>query len=102
MYATNLLARVTLAALCAASLPAFADDTSVTLDRPGVGMHEIKKGDKVPDEYKRKELALGDWKKRHLNAPEENEQWVEIQDKYVLVNIPNGTAKDMVMKSKVK
>ena len=102
MTAIKLFASLTLAALCAASVPAFADDTSVTLDRPGVGQHEIKKGDKVPDEYKRKELALGDWQKRHLSAPGENEQWVEIQDKYVLVNIPNGTAKDMVMKSKVK
>lgn len=94
------LAPLALAALFSLGAPAFAaNDNSVTLDRPGVGAHEIKKGDKVPDEYKRKELALGDWKKRHLAAPDENEQWVEIKDKYVLVNIPNGTIKEMIDKS---
>jgi Ni/Co efflux regulator RcnB len=96
----NYLARFAFLALFSLSIPTFAaTDTSVTLDRPGVGAHEIKEGDKVPDEYKRKELALGDWKKRHLAAPDENEQWVEIKDKYVLVNIPNGTIKQMIDKS---
>jgi Ni/Co efflux regulator RcnB len=99
MYARKQLARLTLAALCAASLPAFAEDTSVTLDRPGVGMHEIKEGDKAPDEYKREALALKDWQKRHLSAPKENEQWVEIKDQYVLVNIPNGTIVEMKPKA---
>lgn len=94
------LTRCAFVALFSLSIPAFAaTDPSVTLDRPGVGAHEIKQGDKAPDEYKRKELALGDWKKRHLQAPGENEQWVEIKDKYVLVNIPNGTAKQMIDKS---
>lgn len=89
-----------LAALCTFSVGAFAaEEPSVNLNRPGAGMVEIKEGDKVPDEYKRKELALGDWKKRHLSAPDENEQWVEVQDKYVLVNIPNGTVKSMIPKS---
>ena len=92
---------ITLAALLAlggAAPLAFADEPSVNLDRPGSGMEQIKKGDKVPDSYKRKELAFGDWKQHHLTAPTENEQWVEIQDKYVLVNVPNGTVKDMVAK----
>jgi Ni/Co efflux regulator RcnB len=65
-------------------------------------MVEIKEGDKVPDEYKREALALKDWHKRHLIAPDENSQWVEIQDKYVLVNIPNGTAKTLILKSSVQ
>jgi Ni/Co efflux regulator RcnB len=99
MYGKNQLACLTLAALCMASVPAFAEDTSVTLDRPGVGQHEIKEGDKAPDEYKRKELALNDWKKRSLPAPGEDEQWVEIKDRYALVNIPNGTIKTLMPKS---
>jgi Ni/Co efflux regulator RcnB len=93
------LARFAFLALFSLSIPAFAaTEPSVTLDRPGVGAHEIKQGDKVPDEYKRKELALNNWKQRHLSAPTENEQWVEIKDKYVLVNIPNGTIKQMIDK----
>lgn len=97
------LPRYALAALCALSIPAFAaEEPSVTLDRPGAGAHEIKEGDKVPDEYKRESLALKDWQKRGLKAPEENFQWVEMHDKYVLVNIPNGTIKEMLEKSAVK
>lgn len=103
MSAKKHFAPFALLALFSLGVPAFAaQDTSVTLDRPGVGAHPIKEGDKAPDEYKRKELALGDWKKRHLPAPSENEQWVEIKDKYVLVNIPNGTIKQMVDKSAVR
>lgn len=102
------LAPLAFIALFSAGVPAFAatdsktaPETSVTLDRPGVGAHDFKEGDKAPDEYKRKELALTDWKKRHLAAPTEDEQWVEIKDKYVLVNIPNGTIKQMIDKSAV-
>lgn len=102
MNTTKLFVRLSLVTLCAASVPVFADDTSVTLDRPGVGQHEIKQGDKVPDEYKREALALKDWKKRGLSAPGENEQWVAVNDKYVLVSIPNGTAKQLVAKTAVK
>ncbi|CAI3788414.1 hypothetical protein AHFPHNDE_02090 [Pseudomonas sp. MM227] len=106
MTTSKLLPRLALAALCALSVPAFAAQTdtkeeSVTLDRPGNGMHEIKEGDKVPDSYKRKELAI-DPAKHGLAQPEENEQWVEIKDKYVRVNIPNGTIVEMIDKSSVK
>lgn len=96
MSTRKLFASLSLVALFAASVPAFADDASVSVDRPGVGQHEIKKGDKVPDEYKRKELAVGDWKTHKLSAPTEDEQWVRIKDKYLLVNIPNGAVKDVV------
>jgi Ni/Co efflux regulator RcnB len=103
MTNNNYLPRLLLAAVCALSISAFADEEpSVKLDRPGAGMQEIKKGSKLPDGYKREALALKDWDKRHLTAPGENEQWVEIQDKYVLVNIPSGLAKTLVDKSAVQ
>ena len=96
MTIRTVFASLSLVALFAASLPAVADDSSVTIDGPGVGLHDIKKGDKVPDQYKRKELAVGDWKKHQLSAPTEDEQWVKINDKYLLVNVPNGAVKDVV------
>jgi len=103
MINKNLFPRLLFASLCTFSIPALcADEPSVNLDRPGAGMVEIKEGDKVPDEYKREALALKDWQKRHLTAPDENSQWVEIQDKYVLVNIPNGTVKTLILKSSVQ
>jgi len=98
----RLLSSLAFAALCAlGSVAHAAEQPSVSLDRPGAGVREIKKGDNVPDEYQRESLALKDWKQRHLAAPEKNQQWVEIQDKYALINIPTGTILEMVEKSKV-
>jgi Ni/Co efflux regulator RcnB len=93
------LPQFTIAALFALTgLAHAADEPSVSLDRPGTGVKEFKVGDAIPDEYQRERLGLKDWKKRHLKAPGEHEQWVEIKDKYVLVSIPTGTAKEMVDK----
>lgn len=97
-YKTYLTA-FSLAALCAvSSFSHAAEEPKVTMDRPGAGLQEIKKGDTVPDEYQRESLALKDWKSRHLKAPGEHEQWVEIGGKYALVSIPTGTIKEMVSK----
>ena len=72
------LPRLALAALCTlTSLAATAaDEPSVTLDRPGAGMRELKKGDNLPDQYQRDSLALKDWKARHLAQPEKDQQWI--------------------------
>lgn len=59
-------------------------------------MKKMKEGDNVSDQYQRDGLAIKDWDRRHLQAPEKNEQWVEIQDKYVLVDIPTETIKQMI------
>jgi Ni/Co efflux regulator RcnB len=79
-----------------------AEEPSVQLDRPGAGVKEIKEGDNAPDQYQRDSLAIKDWQQRHLNAPGEHQQWVEIKDKYALVDIPTGTIKQMVDKSSVQ
>lgn len=102
MTRNSFLPSLAFAALCTlGSLAHAAEQPTVSLDRPGAGVREIKKGDNVPDEYQRESLALKDWKHRNLAAPEKNQQWVEIQDKYALVNIPTGTILEMVEKSKV-
>jgi Ni/Co efflux regulator RcnB len=96
------LPRLAFAAMCALSSVAFAaEQPSVTIDRPGAGQKELKKGDNLPDQYQRESLALKDWQKRHLSAPEKNQQWVEVYDKYALVDIPTGTIIEMIEKSKV-
>ncbi|HEX8588346.1 RcnB family protein [Pseudomonas sp.] len=99
MISKKSFCHLTFVALCALSSHGFAaEEPSVTLDRPGAGVKEIKEGDNVPDQYQRDSLALKDWQKRHLSAPEKNQQWVEIKNKYVLVDIPTGTIKQMVDK----
>ena len=94
------LPHVFFVAMCAiASVASAAEQPSVTIDRPGAGLRELKKGDNLPDQYQRPSLALTDWKKRHLSAPGKDEQWVEVFDKYALVNVPTGTILQMINKS---
>lgn len=103
MIGKKYLPHLAFAALCALSTVGHAaQEPTVTLDRPGAGVKEFKEGDNVPDQYQRDSLALKDWQQRHLSAPGKNQQWVEIKDTYALVDIPTGTIKQMVEKSKVR
>ncbi|WP_082060980.1 RcnB family protein [Pseudomonas abietaniphila] len=97
MISNRTLCHLTFAALCGLSHFSYAaEEPSVTMDRPGAGVREIKEGDNVPDEFQRPSLAVKDWQKHHLSAPGKDEQWVKIQDKFALVSIPTGTIKQMV------
>lgn len=51
---------------------------------------ELKVGDKAPDQYKRDELAVRDWRAKGLPAPETDSHWVRLADHYVLVQTTNG------------
>lgn len=68
-----------------------AQTSSDTVQHSPTGGRELKINDRAPDVYQRSEKALGDWKKRGLKAPVEQAQWVQINDKYVMVMITNGT-----------
>lgn len=93
------IAALAITLLCAlSSVSHAADDPGVTLDRPGTGDREYKVGDPVPDEYQRESMEVKDWKSRHLKAPAEHEQWVQIKGKYALISVPTGTIKEMVDK----
>jgi len=82
---------------CVAATPlAFAEDQETTVDRPGVGAMTIENGDKAPEMFKRKELAITDWKAKGLAQPKENHHWVQINDKYALIDQVNGTIVELV------
>lgn len=51
---------------------------------------ELKVGDKAPDQYKRDEIAIKDWKAKGLKEPQKESHWVEMADSYVLVQTTNG------------
>lgn len=93
---TSVLAVVACCTLGNASFA--AEQTSITLDRPGAGETQLKKGDNVPDEFQRPSLAVNDWQARHLSAPGKDEQWVQIKGKFALVSIPTGTIKALIDK----
>lgn len=79
------------------SLSAQAEEEQSIITHPiGSKEREIKEGDKAPDKYMRNEMEFKDWKKAGLSQPEEQSQWVEMNDKYVLVNKNNGVMIKMV------
>ncbi|MEN5315335.1 RcnB family protein [Pseudomonas koreensis] len=68
-----------------------AQTSSDTVQHSPTGDRELKVGDRAPDVYQRNEKALKSWKQKGLKQPEDQSQWVQINDKYVLVKITNGT-----------
>jgi Ni/Co efflux regulator RcnB len=64
--------------------------------QPGVNnSRELVIGDRAPDIYQRSEKALANWQAKGLKAPKDQAQWVQINDKYMMVMITNGTIVDI-------
>ena len=56
-----------------------ADTTEENITAPHTG-RELNVGDKAPDQYKRDDLAVRDWRGKGLPAPEQDSQWVRLAD----------------------
>ncbi|QKL01602.1 hypothetical protein GEV39_09385 [Pseudomonas sp. NY5710] len=65
-----------------------SSEESVTA--PDTHNRELKVGDKAPDQYKREEEAIKNWKAKGLPQPEKESHWVRMGDHYVLIQITNG------------
>lgn len=65
--------------------------------------HEVRgiphwgKGDRVPDEYRKDQYAIGDWKGNHLRRPPRGEHWIHVGDRFMLVRDNNGMVLDLRM-----
>ncbi|MGN8259384.1 RcnB family protein [Pseudomonas sp. SMSB3] len=93
MKAKHLLPALLFAALPMVTMA--AQSTEETVSGPETHNRELKKGDKAPDQYKRKESAVTDWKAKGLSAPEKESQWVKMGSQYVLVQTTNGVVLDI-------
>ncbi len=51
---------------------------------------EYKVGDVVPDEYRKKQYTIVDWKARHLPAPQDGAHWAYINANYILITDDSG------------
>jgi len=93
----SLIASFALVAGLAAINPvALADDSPQKTVQPGVNnSRSLVVGDRAPDMYQRSEKALKNWKAKGLKTPRADAQWVQINDKYMLVNISNGAILDV-------
>ena len=86
-----LLPALLLATLPVLPLTASAASSPVeSIEGPESHNREVKVGDKAPDQYKRDDQAITDWKAKGLPEPEKESQWVRMGDHYVLVQITNG------------
>ena len=52
-------------------------------------------GDKAPDQFIRDKAAIKNWKTLGLTEPVKDEQWVEIDKHYVLLNGVNNVIKEI-------
>ncbi|WP_054903464.1 RcnB family protein [Pseudomonas sp. NBRC 111131] len=86
-----LVTALAFAALLSPTLPVLAAESSHdSVTAPQTHNRELKVGDKAPDQYKREDAAVKDWKARGLPAPEKESHWVRMGDHYVMVQITNG------------
>jgi Ni/Co efflux regulator RcnB len=98
MNSKTLIASLALVAGLAAINPIVqaADEAPQKTVQPGVNnSRSLVKGDRAPDMYQRSEKAVKNWKAKGLKAPASDAQWVQINDKYMMVKITNGTIVDV-------
>ncbi|MDB5934924.1 MAG: hypothetical protein JWQ01_2268 [Massilia sp.] len=51
---------------------------------------EMRRGDRLPNEYRGSRYVVNDWRGRHLSAPPRGYQWVQANNDYVLAAIATG------------
>ena len=97
MNRKTLIAALTIAAGVAGINPIVqAAESPQKTVQPGVNnSRELVVGDRAPDIYQRSEKALANWQEKGLKAPKDQAQWVQINDKYMMVMITNGTIVDI-------
>jgi Ni/Co efflux regulator RcnB len=73
-----------------------ADAPEQKVDESRDNTRELEVGSRAPQKFQRTEAGLQDWKKRGLEEPAKESQWVQINDKYVMVQITNGQISKIV------
>lgn len=68
-----------------ATAPNNYDLTTIIID-----YKEYKVGDVVPDEYRKKQYTIVEWKPRHLPAPQPGTHWAYINANYILITDDTG------------
>ena len=61
------------------------------------GVPHWGKGDRIPEEYRRDQYSVGDWKANHLRRPSRGEHWIHVGDRFMLVRDRNGVVLDLRM-----
>lgn len=59
-------------------------------DRGAGPRHDMRKGGRLPPEYRHRQYVVNDWRGHHLNAPPRGYQWVQTGGDYVLAAVATG------------
>jgi Ni/Co efflux regulator RcnB len=73
-----------------------ADAAEPKVEESRDNMRDLELGSRAPQKFQRPEAGLKDWKTRGLEEPSKESQWVQINDKYVMVQITNGQITEIV------
>ena len=98
MKSKSLIACMTLfGCFSVATLPAHADEKpEPTVKESQYNRHELEKGSRVPEQFRRSDSSIKDWKAKGLPEPAKESEWIQINDKYVRYQKVNGQIVDIV------
>jgi Ni/Co efflux regulator RcnB len=66
-------------------------------NRGGGPRHDLRRGQRLSQEYRNNRYVVSDWRARHLNAPPRGHHWVRAGDDYVLAAIATGVIAQILL-----
>ncbi|RON10055.1 hypothetical protein BK659_09130 [Pseudomonas brassicacearum] len=91
LHKENLAAMVVFASFVVVCPMVLADDpVQASVQASPINARNLQVGDHAPEIYRRYEKALVNWKSHGLKTPPSQSQWVQVNDKYMLVQTTNG------------
>ncbi len=68
------------------------DDRRYESQRP-----QYYRGGRIPNEYRGRQYVVNDWRGRHLHAPQQGQQWVQVGTDYALIAIATGVIAQLIL-----
>lgn len=65
--------------------------------RGGGPKHDMRRGQKLSQEYRDNRYVVSDWNARHLSAPPRGQHWVRAGNDYVLAAIATGVITQILL-----
>lgn len=102
MKSKSLIACMTLfGCFSVATLPVHADEKpEPKVEESQHNRHELELGSRVPEQFRRSDSGIKDWKAKGLAEPAKESEWIQINDKYVRYQKVNGQIVDIVPANK--
>jgi Ni/Co efflux regulator RcnB len=66
-------------------------------DRGAGPRHDMRKGQRLPSDYRSKQYVVNDWRGHHLRQPPRGQHWVQTGGDYVLVAVATGIIASLLL-----